>query len=217
MAQRLRAMEARGIRMHSIYVNSAVGRAQPLPGDLEATLDIFKGRDIVVWLNMASEPKTAPKGSLDDAAAAIVRDVAAMAKARGLRVALYGHKNLYIETAEDGLRIAQKAGCDNVGVTFNLCHELMSGNEKRLAEIIQKVAPRLTLVSINGADLKNKNYIMRLDQGDLDLLGLLREFEKAGYRGPIGLQCYKVPGDVRENLVANMAAWRKLMQAFVAR
>jgi hypothetical protein len=31
----------------------------------------------------------------------------------------------------------------------------------------------------------------------------------AGYKGPIGLQCYQVPGDIEDNLRRSMAAWRK--------
>jgi hypothetical protein len=30
-----------------------------------------------------------------------------------------------------------------------------------------------------------------------------------GYKGPIGLQCYQVPGDREENLNRSMAVWRQ--------
>jgi alpha-L-fucosidase 2 len=33
----------------------------------------------------------------------------------------------------------------------------------------------------------------------------------AGYKGPVGLQCYSVKGDVTENLKADIAAWKKML------
>ena len=34
--------------------------------------------------------------------------------------------------------------------------------------------------------------------------------DRAGYHGPIGLQCYNVPGDRRENLRRSIEAWRRM-------
>ena len=34
--------------------------------------------------------------------------------------------------------------------------------------------------------------------------------DTAGYRGPVGLQCFSVKGDTRENLQRSFAAWKKL-------
>jgi hypothetical protein len=31
-----------------------------------------------------------------------------------------------------------------------------------------------------------------------------------GYRGPIGLQCYAIPGDPETNLSRSMRAWREM-------
>lgn len=45
----------------------------------------------------------------------------------------------------------------------------------------------------------------------------LKKLAAAGYRGPIGLQCYSVPGDVKENLVANIATWRRIAGQLAAR
>ncbi len=43
--------------------------------------------------------------------------------------------------------------------------------------------------------------------------GLLRMLDKMGYRGAIGLQCYNVSGDIRDNLRRSIEAWRKLCLA----
>ena len=42
-----------------------------------------------------------------------------------------------------------------------------------------------------------------------DFAGLLKKLAARGYSGPIGLQCYKVPGDREQNLTRSMAAWRR--------
>lgn len=210
LKERLKAMDAHGLRIYSLYVVTKVGAADTLPEDLDDAMQLIEGRDIIIWINMIG-PKGAAKGTLDNEAVKIVRKVSLMAKKYGLRVALYGHKNLYIETTEDGLSILQKASCKNVYVSLNLCHELMYGNAGRLDEIIRKCAKRLVLVSVNGADVGNKKYILRLDQGNFDLAGLIRALNKNGYKGPVGLQCYNVPGDIKENLKINIAAWKEVM------
>jgi hypothetical protein len=38
---------------------------------------------------------------------------------------------------------------------------------------------------------------------------MLKKLHALGYKGPIGLQCYLVPGDREDNLKRSMAAWLK--------
>jgi len=44
------------------------------------------------------------------------------------------------------------------------------------------------------------------------MLLLLRTLQDLGYQGPIGLQCYGLPGDARDHLARSIAAWQKLQQ-----
>jgi len=211
-----KAMDARGLKIYSIYLYTMLGKTPAYPANLEAGMRILEGRDTVIWITIFrpkenGKEKAVKPGEMDDEAVKIVQEVCAMAKKHHLQVALYGHKNLYIETAEDGVRVVEKANCDNLGASFNLCHELMHGNEKRLHEIIRKCAPHLTKVSVNGADLATKRYVLRLDQGDFDVAGIVRTLKDSGYKGTVGLQCYMVPGEVEENLKADMDAWRKIV------
>jgi len=139
-----------------------------------------------------------------------------MAGDNGLQVVLYPHKGCYVATASDSARIAKMAACPNVGASFNLCHEFMGGLGDKVPETLKEVAPYLKLVSINGVDVRNKKYILRLDQGDYDLAGFLGMLSGAGYNGPIGLQCFSVPGDQKENLKDNISAWRKIREKLSA-
>jgi hypothetical protein len=86
----------------------------------------------------------------------------------------------------------------------------MSKRADQLDETLQAVAPSAILASINGADAGAQQYILRLDQGSFDTVLHLKKLLAAGYTGPVGLQCYDVPGDIREILAANIAAWRKI-------
>jgi sugar phosphate isomerase/epimerase len=212
LADWLRAFDAHGLRIFGLYVPSWIGQSEHLPKGLEAAIRMLKGRDTVIWLNMYHARKT--KGDSDEEAVEVIRQVASWAERSGLRVALYGHKDLYIETAEDGLRLVRKVRRKHVGCSINLCHELMYGNGDRLREIVQLCVRHLVLVSINGADHGGKpdGYIQTLGQGSYDVLPFLQALKQAGYKGPVGLQCYNIPGDIVENLKKSMRAWRGLQQ-----
>ena len=88
----------------------------------------------------------------------------------------------------------------------------------RLFQVYMSVAagPLLWALSINGSDRGPEikagtgNWIQPLDCGTFDMLGFLKELHRTGYRGPIGLQCYGVPGDAAVHLRRSMAAWRRL-------
>ena len=207
-----KALDARGLKLYSIYVGTKLGARDPIPPKLVDAIALLKGRQTLVWLNIQKD-KAVKSGENDEEAVKIVRDVCAMAAKQGVRVALYGHFGFYVEDTEDCLRILEKSKCENLSASFNLCHELFSGNQDRLVEIIRKSAPRLALVSINGADPATKRNILRLDQGALDVASILTSIRDAGYKGPVGLQCYGVPGEVEENLKANMDAWKKITRS----
>lgn len=210
LASWLKAFDAQKLKIFGLYVPSAIGKPEHLPKDLEEAIRMLKGRDTVIWLNMSNARKT--KGDMDEEAVQVVRQVADWAGKSGLRVALYGHRDMYIETGEDGLRIARRVNRKNVGCSVNLCHELMCGNGDRLNEILKTCARYLTLVSINGADQDGKpnGFIQTLDKGSFDVLPFLQQLKAVGYKGPVGLQCYNIPGDITENLKNSMAAWKKL-------
>ncbi len=97
-------------------------------------------------------------------------------------------------------------------MSINLAHELAAGNVERLPSIVRACASRLFLVSINGADRTGgwAELIRVLGEGDYDVGALLDELDRVGYDGPVGLQCYRVPGDPKSNLSRSIAAWRAL-------
>ena len=202
----LRALESRGLRMFSIYVAVRVDGDRPgYDAALPEAIRQLKGHGTAIWLTVQG---TAPDG--EERAVRMVREVADMAAESGLRVVLYPHLGLYVGRIEDALRIRKLAERANVGVSFNLTHFLAVKDEVNLDQRLREALPYLELVSINGAEHEGgwDRLIQPLDRGAFDVFGFLQKLTAAGYTGPIGLQCYRVPGDIEDNLRRSMAAWR---------
>jgi sugar phosphate isomerase/epimerase len=208
----LEALDARGLKMFSTYVGLRLdGDAMGYDAGLPKAIEQLKGRGTALWLFVTGKgPATTER---DAAAVKYIREIAELAKVAELKVVLYPHHGFYVATVEDALRLAEQADRDNVGVSFNLCHWLREGDARtELEPLLKRAMPKLWLVSINGADKVGPGWdrlIQTLDRGDYDVCESLITMRRLGYSGPVGLQCYNVPGDVRENLAASMAQWRK--------
>jgi sugar phosphate isomerase/epimerase len=202
----LAAHKSRGMRFVGIYTGADISKENATfdPGLPEAIRQL-KGSGTLITFTVNGK---AADG--DARAVPIVRQVADMAAAAGLEVALYPHYGFHVARIEDALRVREKVGRPNVGIVFNLCHWLRSGDAANLAERLRQAIPYTRLVSINGADSTGDwdRLIQPLGRGDYDVQAFVRAVRAAGYRGPIGLQCYNVKGDREENLKRSMAAWR---------
>ena len=108
----------------------------------------------------------------------------------------------------------RKAAHPQVGFNFNLCHWLKVSGGDDYRPLLRANAGKLFAVTINGATRGAKAWtnglIRPLDEGDFDNAALLATLHAIGYRGPVGLMCYGIPGDARAHLARSMAAWRRL-------
>ena len=217
----LEALKKRGLKMVSTYVGIHVAPGQPAydPG-LPAAIQQLKGQGTMLWVYVQGGP--ASSADMDDRAVQVLREIAKMADDAGLRVALYPHTGFYVAMLEDAVRLAKKVDRKNVGVSFNLCHFLKTDRGQNLFELLQAAMPHMFLVSINGAD-SGKTFdmdwdrlIQPLGQGSFEVLGYLKVLKAAGYKGPVGLQCYGIQREPRDHLAQSMAAWRKMMAAMAA-
>lgn len=211
----LKALDAQGLKMFSIYVGADVDRGKsPYDPGLKTAIRQLKGRDTLIWVYILGGGPSSTES--DDQAVTILREIADMAEGAGLRVALYPHAGFYVARVEDSVRLAKKVDRKNVGATFNLCHFLKVDNEENLERRLAEAMPYLFAVSINGADGGDTNrmpwnrLIQTLDRGSFDVGRVLRILKRLGYMGPIGLQCYAIRGDSRENLKHSMEGWRQL-------
>ena len=191
----LQALESRGLKMFSIYVAVRVDADKPAyDAALPEAIRQLKGHGAVIWLTVQG---TAPDA--EERAVRKVREVADMAAESGIRVVLYPHMGFYVGRIEDALRMRKLVERPNVGVSFNLTHFLAVKDEANLDQRLREAMPYLELVSINGAEHEGgwDRLIQPLDRGAFDVFGFLKKLVAAGYKGPIGLQCYQVPGDTK--------------------
>lgn len=205
-AERQQAFRDHGLKIFSLYVACYVDQPEPYAPQLKAAIQQLKGTDVIVWLTVQGQATN------DMNAVRIVREIAELAGAAGVRVALYPHKGFFVATAEDALRLVRQVGLPNLGVSLNLCHELAAGNAGRMEAIAKACGPQLFLVSLNGADPSGgwNELIQPLGKGSYDVAGFVRALRTLGYAGPIGLQCYNLKGDPTENLRRSIAAWREI-------
>jgi len=206
------ALDRRGLKMISTYVGCTVDAEAPrYDMRLDAEIPLLRKHGTIIWLFLAKG-----KNPTDEIAVSLVREVAALARGVGLKVAIYHHVGFYVETVEDAIRIAEKVDRPNVGVSFNLCHFLKTDDGAHLEAVLRKAAPRLWLVSINGADggdtkkMSWDRLIRPLGTGSFDVGKVLHVLDEIGYKGPIGLQCYGLKGDDRANLRQSIAGWKNL-------
>ena len=171
----------------------------------------LEGTDTVIELFVQGNKNN----NTDEEAVKFVREIADQAQKSGLKVVLYPHSGFYIDRIGDAVRIAKKSGRANVGAMFNLCHFLQVEPKSNLKETIQKASPLIWQASISGAQKNSKSWqglIQTLDNGDFDQNELMKLLKKSGFEGPVGLQCYAIKGDSKENLRRSIGAWHKIWQ-----
>ncbi len=210
----LAALDQHGLKMFSTYVGVRLGGDGPsYDPSLKRAIEQLKGRDTLIWLTITGN---APDG--DRQAVEVVREIADLAERSKLRVALYPHVGFYVARVEDALRVVEKVDRPNVGASWNLCHWLKLDDEKNMEPLLKRALPHLFVVSINGADHEGgwDRLIQTLDRGEFDVYNSLKTLRRLGYRGPVGLQCYAVKGDTRENLERSIGAWRKFSARLAA-
>jgi sugar phosphate isomerase/epimerase len=209
------ALDQNRLKLFALYVQLPLDDA---PANLDSIRKItaaLRGRDTLLWLYVTDKAGQ-PSGTNHDAVAVeTLREIAGLAKAAGLRVALYPHTGFYVQRVEDAVRLVEQVNLDNLGVTFNLCHWLKVDG-KDLAASLAAAKPRLFCVTLNGADTGGaswKELIQPLDRGTYDVAQLLRLLRQMNYAGPIGLQHYGIGGNAADNLKHSMDGWNKLSTA----
>lgn len=214
--ERLKTLDKEGLKLFQIYirVNVAQNNKRPYDPGLKEILPLLKGRGTQIALLMGGMKRSDVAG--DPRAVELIREIAGMAEASGVRVVLYPHSGDWLERVEDAVRVAEKVNRPNVGVMFNLCHWLKVDEEKNMRPLLESAMPRLFAVSINGADKAAEikagkgNWIQPLDRGSFDIHAFLKALKDLGYAGPVGLQCYGIRGDARDHLARSMSAWKRL-------
>ena len=145
-----------------------------------------------------------------------VRQITETAAALNIKVALYPHHGFAVATMSQAMDMIKKVNHPNLGVMFNLCHFLKSEDPATLESTLLKAGDRLFAVSTSGAVEGCKDWsclIMPLNKGSFPQKRLFQALKKIDFNGPVGLQCYGIKGDKRDNLESSIKAWKELIKA----
>ena len=210
--ERLKTLDAAGLKLFQITmtVDITPGK-QAYDPKFKEIMPLLKGRGVQFVLLMNGLKPSDPAG--DALAVEIIREMASVAGDSGAQILLYPHSYMWMEKIEDAVRVADQVDRTNVGVMFNLCHWLRVTKDRDYKSRLAKAMPRLWAVSISGADEFDdkpgwEHYIQPLGRGSFDMAAFLKTLRQLGYTGPIGLQCFGIPGDARDNLAESIKAWR---------
>jgi len=215
VAERVRTLDAAGLKLFlvGLRVNLAAND-RPYLAQVKEVLPTVKGRNVAMYVTLVGMKPGDPAG--EPVAVPRLRELADLARASGVRVVLYPHTGDWLVRMDHAVQLAEKVDRPNLGVIFNLCHFLRNEDPATLDAVLQSARPHLFLVSINGAEPEAKSepgwakLIQPLDQGTLDIYGLLNTLDRLDYTGPVALMCYGIGGDAREHLARSIAEWRRL-------
>jgi sugar phosphate isomerase/epimerase len=192
----------------SINVNPAKGPAYS--PQLSETIGKLRGRPVTVCVLIGGLKPADPQGT--EPAVKALRELGDAASGAGVRISIYNHVTNWAEGLPFIVEIVRQVNRPQVGYNFNLCHWLKVEGAKDYRPLLMANAEKLFVVTLNGATIGEKTWtnglIRPLDEGDFDNRQLLATLREIGYRGPIGLMCYGIPGDAHEHLERSMKVWR---------
>lgn len=205
------AFDKHGVQIMATYVVLSVEASKTeVPEEIVTHFKKLKGRQTVVWLSLNNS-----KAPIESAVE-LTRNVCDKAAENGLNVVFYPHVGCLTERIPTCMKILKAAGRKNLGLSFTLCHFLAQNDHRGIESMLKEMGTDLKLVLINGANelpapkADWKALIQPLGKGTLDVGRVIKTLDEIGYDGPVGLQCYQVPGPAQEHLKASMEAWRRL-------
>lgn len=206
----LETLDKHGLKLHGIYTTPFIEDGPPA-GWGEWT-KLLKGRETRLEMGLRSKSRKPSDPAGDEAGEAILKAVSDFCADTGPVVSVYPHAGFWTERADDGVRLAKKLDRKNTGTNFNLVHWQWVKPSRPLEEALSEARPHLFLVTLNGlkGPADKRQQIRPLDDSDHDLAAFLGLVKKAGYRGPVGLQCWSVKEPPAEHLKRSMEAWKRL-------
>jgi len=211
LEKNLRVLDAAGLKVYHLYTSINVKPGvRPYDPRVPEAMRKLQGRPVTITVLLQGLPPGDSRG--EEQALKALRELGDAAAESGLRVSIYHHTGDWTQSLLQALEVVKKANHPRVGANFNLCHWLMIDGDKDYRPVLRANAAKIFAVTINGAKLGSKAWtnglIQALDQGDFDNRQLLAFLREIGYRGPIGLMCYGIPGDARDHLQRSMSVWK---------
>jgi sugar phosphate isomerase/epimerase len=206
MPKLLDLLDEHRLELSAIYLAPII--EGPPDQALLESVKLLKGRTTRIELAFRSKSLKPSDPQGDTAALAYLTKLADVVGDSGPMISIYPHRSFWAERVEDGVRLAAQMKRKNVGTHFNLVHWKWAPQKRSLETLLREALPHVACVTINGLDSKQGDRIVSLEQGDYDIDAFLSTLVKVGYRGPIGLQGYSVPGPSAEHLGRSMTRWQ---------
>lgn len=216
------ALKSKGLVFFNGYhVADFASGQNNLPPELTKAVDDLAGTGGTLWLAMNKVELPLglrmPPEYGDTVVVPQLRQLVAYAKPKGVKISLYPHAGFWGARFETCVRVATKVDDPALGVTFNLCHWLkVEGSECDPLPLIKDALPRLSFITINGADTGDTQnlgwdkLIQPLGRGTYDVGAFVAKARAAGYRGPFGFQGYGIKMEPKELLKETMEGWKKI-------
>ncbi|MDV7212788.1 sugar phosphate isomerase/epimerase family protein [Azotobacter beijerinckii] len=146
----------------------------------------------------------------------VIESLLPIIERRGLRLALYPHRNHVTETTSQVVAICQHFDHPQLGATFNGYHWYAS-EEGDLEGRLRAMQPWLMQVTTSGSALSPLGWggvatMEPPDRGELDNFTLLAALSRMGYSGRIGLLGWDYCGDVYLKLQRSLATIREMQE-----
>ncbi len=204
VAAAVKEVRQQGLKLFAMYSYPSATLTKAsllLDPQYDAVMRELEGTDAVIWLSITSKDFSVSSPDGDSIAVPALRKLADLAARHGLRAAIYPHKSNWTERVQDAVRLAKKVDRKNFGVTFNLCHCLMVGDEAKIPALLPDAAPYLFLVTINGAGPRRSQYRLAPAHSSTGRRDVRREhrFEEA-CRAEV-LRSHRLAGVWRDNSV----------------
>jgi sugar phosphate isomerase/epimerase len=108
------------------------------------------------------------------------------------------------------LEVMKKADHPQVGFNFNVVHWCIVDAQRDWRPLLRENSAKLFCVLLSGYSATQPRKNLPLDEGTFDQRPLLATLDEVGYRGPVGLMCYGIPGDLSTHLARSMNVWRAI-------
>jgi sugar phosphate isomerase/epimerase len=208
----LQANDSAGLQVYLLQTSINVGPGATARYDAQVPVAIrkLKGRPVAVVVTISGLKPGDPAGI--EPAVKALRELGDAAAEAGVRISLYNHVDCWNESVPFNIELAKKVNHPQVGYNFNVCHWLKVEGNKDYRPLLKANPDKLFCVTLCGAQIGAKTWtnglIQSLDQGDFDNKALLATLREIGYKGPVGVMCYGIPGDAREYLQRSMKTWK---------
>ena len=218
------ALDKESLRMPVNYVHLKIGAdgklGDTLALEIREMISATAKGDIIYFPISSDSYKNACEAG-DDLVTSILREFSDYAAPYGVKLCAYPHINTYCETVAHAVKLAKMMNRKNYGACLNLCHLLKVEGSEGIDDKIKEFMPLLFAVNICGADdgdtrqMGWDRLIQPLGQGSFNTYHFIKVLLDNGYKGPFGLQCYNLKGDVVMTLTESLKIWDEYKKQYL--